>query len=236
MAKTKVFSPQDIRIFKLAKRIQELFTEDELRRLATVDPYTIARWANEEHSPRGNSAIGLGQIIAVKDSSLQSYYDGEIDLETLWGRRNESPRIKIASSTNYDDIAWVAKNLSDRERFKLARLMLETVAPHDLVPDTNPKKVLSSQQKTRLKTLLIESLRYQELDLRAIIEQGADPSLVDDIARDYEKDYSAQAYETLLPFINKSLQWVKDNLVVVSPSEQISSVDELWKEIEPPQS
>lgn len=234
MARQKSFSPEAIRIFKLAKRIYELFTEDELRRIASVDPYTIQRWADEQHQPRAGNAMAMAHIIAVKESSLQSYFDGDIDLEQLWARRNEAPNVKIAQATNFDDIVVATKNLSEIDRFRLAMVLLQSVKPVNLNPDTNPKLVFPLEKKTRLKALLIESMKYQRQSAGSIISAGADPSLVDDMLNSFEKDYSIQSYQTLIPFLNKSLQWVADDLVVVSPSDKINSLDELWTEIEQP--
>jgi hypothetical protein len=231
MARQKSFSPEANRIFKLARKICDLFTEDELRRLAPVDPYTIQRWAEELHAPRSNNAMAMAQIIAVKDSSLKAYLDGDIDLEILWSRRNEAPRINVAKAADFDDIVLAVKNLCQTDRFRLAMIALESIKPGELTPDDNPKKTLDPRQKIRLKTLLSESMRYQRQTQKGLITAGADPSLVDDVLNNFEKDYSEQSYETLLPFLNKSLQWVADDLVVVSPSDKVNSLEELWQEI-----
>jgi hypothetical protein len=231
MARQKSFSPEANRIFKLARKICDLFTEDELRRIAPVDPYTIQRWAEELHAPRSGNAMAMAQIIAVKESSLQAYLDGDIDLEILWSRRNEAPRVNVAKAANFDDIVQVVKNLCQTDRFRLAMIALESIKPGELNPDTNPKVVLEPRQKIRLKTLLSESMRYQRQSQKGLITAGVDPSLVDDILNNFEKDYSEQSYETLLPFLNKAREWVSDDLCTISLSEKINSLDELWQEI-----
>lgn len=235
MPKSKSFSPEAIRIFKLAKRIRELFTDDELRRVASVDPFTVQRWAEEQHVPRHHNAMAMAEIIAVKEQSLVDYFNGEIDLDTLWSRRNEAPRVNTAQASDFDDIVLLVKNLCQTDRFRLAMIALESIKPEELNPDTNPKRVLLPSQKTKLKTLLLESMRYQRQTAKGLLSAGADPSLVTDILGDYERDYSDQSYATLLPFLNKVTEWVADDLVVVSPSDKIKSLAELWSEVELPQ-
>jgi hypothetical protein len=232
MARQKTFPPETVRVFKLARKICDLFTEDELRRISPVDPYTIQRWAEEKHGPRGNNDLAMAQIIAVKESSIQAYLDGDIDLETLWSRRNEAPRVNVAESTNFDDIVVIVKNLCSTDRFRLAMIALESIKPGEINPDSNPKIQLGARSKTRLKALLNTSMTHQRQTPKTLITAGVDPSLVHDLVDKFEKDYSEQTYQTLLPYLSKPTLWVDDDLVQVSLTETITSLEELWTEIE----
>lgn len=221
-------TPREQRIIDLSARIWERYGED-LEHITAVTPTAIKRCARGLSVLRNNNASSLAKVIAVKLSTLESYYNGNIALDDLWEKRGEAPAVELANATAFDQVVYLAKQLSDDEVVQLIKALLDSLPLS--VNDT--VITLGAIAKKRLKALFLESLKLGRLTVKDIVEQGAAQLVVSDILGNFDRDYSLELYSTLVPFLYAPRDWVDDEIVILDYPNKIESVDALMAHIEP---
>lgn len=215
-------------IAPLAKKVVESnYPENTIRQLGGIDPFTIKRWADGVSTPRYVSLKALCKIMSVTEESLRQYCNREIDLETLWSRVGESTAIETATPNSYSHVLYLAKTLPNNDRLKLAQ---ELIGSYTSIPQTT-NITLSSQNKTRLKTLVTESLRYRQSNVNFLSEKGVNELFISDVLSQFAQEYPLSYYEPLAPLIYRAREWINDNLVILDYPNTYQCWDELVKDL-----
>ena len=219
------------RIQALAQRVVEAnYPPNTVRSVGGIDPHTIDRWAKGVSEPRRVSLKALCKIIAITEETLRQYLDREIDLDTLWARVGESTSITAAVPNSFSQVLYLAKNLPGHDKMRLVQELVKNYPSY--TPTPPPIVPLTPQNKTRLKTLAAESLRYRESNLSFFTEKGINELFLTDVLSQFKKDYTQEYYDSLASLLYKAQKWVKDDLVVLDYPNTYQDWDELSKDLE----
>ena len=223
-------STEKERIQNLAQRVVEAnYADNTVRSIGGIDPHTIDRWAKGISHPRRVSLKALCKIIAITEETLRQYLDGEIELETLWGRVGESTPVTAAIPNSFSQVLFLAQNLPGNDKMRLVQELVKNY-PH-YTPTAPPIVPLTSQTKTRLKTLAAESLRYRESNLSFFTDKGVNELFLTDVLSQFKKDYTQEYYDSLASLLYKAQKWIKDDLVVLDYPNTYQDWDELVKDL-----
>jgi hypothetical protein len=232
------WSATEIRIHELAKRVCDLYTAAELKKLTKVSPQTIRRWAqgweDKGNRPTESTAMCLPAILAVSENNYQRYLNGDITLDEFWDLKG-SAKITAESEITVESVLNDAKRLSTGDLLKLMSNLFLIIVPKELnelqaKPQTeSPRWVeLNETAKKRLSTLLNLSNLYLEQTYQSIIEAGADKALVEDIANGgFKNSYTEPIYYTLLPFLCHCSKWHGVVPSDANPAQYFDSVEQL---------
>lgn len=124
------FSVYDNRVADLAKKICDLYSVTEIDGLTQLSSQTIKRWGDKKHRPSRLSVAQLGELIRVSLRDLDSYLDGQISLDELWGLRGSANRVMSDEPITLSSVVIDAKLLPVEQQIQLMMSLLESIKPH----------------------------------------------------------------------------------------------------------
>lgn len=207
------YRPEQDEDRKARRRMLYQHVLDTQRYMSDLNPYfsrtvaTLQRVANgSTQTPNKATDLEIAKYLKITENTLEEYLSGKIDLLSLIARKGEYKTQK--KDVTVESIIHDILSLPKDKRLEIVTKIVYSVQEKD-IPVPTPKTIsLTSDERTRLKKILTQSLAINDFTVDDL--HDVSPALLEYIdSAPVEVEFEEKDYLALLPYLYRVQKWVQ---------------------------